>query len=232
MAIKQLNTTISQSPEGKSIAKIREIRGNSLVWNQLAQNGNFASSDNWVFQSANGSISNNAAKFTATAKYGMLRSTTLTLLPGHKYCIGLNITFTSNEVHFQMRNNTQSMASLDNAAISGRNSAIFTYNGLGTDVNYIRILDYATSDWAEITVKNVILIDLTLMFGAGNEPSTVAEFEALFPNPYYAYNEGKIISNKAEAIETTGFNQWDEEWENGSYNYNIWFNIVCMGIIL
>ena len=33
--------------------------------------------------------------------------------------------------------------------------------------------------------------DLTEMFGAGNEPSTVEEFRALFPLDYYAYNAGE-----------------------------------------
>ena len=54
------------------------------------------------------------------------------------------------------------------------------------------------------------------MFGAGNEPSTVAEFEALYPLPYYAYNAGTLVNNKATAIESVGFNQWDEEWEEGN----------------
>lgn len=67
-------------------------------------------------------------------------------------------------------------------------------------------------------VTDVVLVDLTLMFGAGNEPSTVAEFEALFNKPYYAYNAGQIINNNVEAYETVGFNQWDEEWENGQYD--------------
>lgn len=51
------------------------------------------------------------------------------------------------------------------------------------------------------------IIDLTLMFGAGNEPSTVAEFESMFPLPYYPYNPGTLISNDAETLETVGFNQ-------------------------
>jgi hypothetical protein len=38
------------------------------------------------------------------------------------------------------------------------------------------------------------VFDLTLMFGAGNEPSTVAEFQAFFPDEYYAYTEGEIKS--------------------------------------
>jgi len=60
------------------------------------------------------------------------------------------------------------------------------------------------------------VFDLTKMFGAGNEPSTVAEFEALYPLDYYDYTPTPIlINNAASGIETTGFNQWDEEWENG-----------------
>ena len=63
-----------------------------------------------------------------------------------------------------------------------------------------------------------IAIDLTQMFGAGNEPSTVEEFKAMFPFPYYAYNAGQIIDNKVEEYQTIGFNQWDEEWELGEYD--------------
>lgn len=62
------------------------------------------------------------------------------------------------------------------------------------------------------------IIDLTLMFGAGNEPATVEEFEAMFPLPYYDYNPGEIISNKTEQVNVVGFNQWDEEWEAGSFD--------------
>lgn len=38
------------------------------------------------------------------------------------------------------------------------------------------------------------LCDLTQMFGAGNEPTTVDEFRALFPNDYYAYNAGQQMT--------------------------------------
>lgn len=48
------------------------------------------------------------------------------------------------------------------------------------------------------TVDNLVVYpqvyDLTLMFGSGNEPSTVEEFEAIFPNDYYPYNAGEIVS--------------------------------------
>ena len=38
------------------------------------------------------------------------------------------------------------------------------------------------------------ICNLTRMFGAGNEPSTVEEFRALFPKDYYAYNAGQQMT--------------------------------------
>lgn len=39
------------------------------------------------------------------------------------------------------------------------------------------------------------LFDLTEMFGAGNEPTTVAEFRALYPNELYPYNPTNYVSS-------------------------------------
>jgi len=58
-------------------------------------------------------------------------------------------------------------------------------------------------------------IDLTDLFGAGNEPATVAEFTALFPDFPYYYNAGTLLPFKGTGLKVTGFNQWDEEWELG-----------------
>lgn len=39
------------------------------------------------------------------------------------------------------------------------------------------------------------------MFGAGNEPTTVEEFEAMFPEDYYPYNAGEIVSAGVTEVE-------------------------------
>lgn len=39
-----------------------------------------------------------------------------------------------------------------------------------------------------------------------------------FTKPYYAYNAGTLQSTKASKHKMVGFNQWDEEWENGRIN--------------
>lgn len=45
----------------------------------------------------------------------------------------------------------------------------------------------------DVKVK-IMIVNLTQMFGSGNEPSTPREFEAMFPNDYYPYNEGTLMS--------------------------------------
>lgn len=74
--------------------------------------------------------------------------------------------------------------------------------------------------YAPGSASNIRLYDLTLMFGAGNEPTTIEEFYKRMPQgvDINAYNEGEIIDGNYEAIETVGFNQWDEQWEAGTYS--------------
>ena len=51
--------------------------------------------------------------------------------------------------------------------------------------------------------------DLTLMFGAGHEP-TAEQFERMFPAESYPYSPGEIISGTTAAVELEGKNLWDD----------------------
>lgn len=78
--------------------------------------------------------------------------------------------------------------------------------------------------------KDIQVIDLTQMFGStiadyiySLEQATagagVAWFKKLFPNDYYAYNAGELLSVEGlQSHDTVGFNQWDEEWRAGYYD--------------
>lgn len=50
------------------------------------------------------------------------------------------------------------------------------------------------TDQDTCSILHPMICDLTEMFGAGNEPSTVEEFRALFPNDYYPYNAGQQMT--------------------------------------
>ena len=56
------------------------------------------------------------------------------------------------------------------------------------------------------TFDNINLFDLTAIFGAGNEPSTVEEFEAMFPDDYYPYSDQEVVHAGVETVESVGKN--------------------------
>lgn len=66
------------------------------------------------------------------------------------------------------------------------------------------------SDGSEfpVTGGTDMVFDLSAMFGAGNEPSTVAEFRSMFPEDYYPYNPGALISFPVHAVVKRGKNLW------------------------
>lgn len=84
-----------------------------------------------------------------------------------------------------------------------------------------------------VTLDNVKVYpqvhDLTQKFGStiadyiysleqSQEGAGVAWFKKLFPNDYYAYNAGELLSVEGlQSHDMAGFNQWDEEWVNGTY---------------
>lgn len=50
--------------------------------------------------------------------------------------------------------------------------------------------------------------DLTQMFGYGKEPRKIADFRALFPEPFYDYDPGIPMNYKGTGVKTVGFNQY------------------------
>lgn len=60
-----------------------------------------------------------------------------------------------------------------------------------------------------VSIEKIMLLDLTQMFGSGNEPSTPDDFakrlgySSIDDVPYIPYNEGEIVSSFAEGIKTT-----------------------------
>ena len=85
--------------------------------------------------------------------------------------------------------------------VSGIVEASENSDGKFTFGNRNNTYDYAVSDF--------MLIDLTKMFGAGNEPSTPEEFEALFLEDYYPYNEGTLMSIPVNEVRNRGYSNID-----------------------
>lgn len=206
----------SISDDGSALFK--KLLGKSLVWNQLS----YENSTLWTQYDFSTRLNYNTTLHEITIKPLNLSSNkdcdANLRIEGnnHKFVFKATIIADPEKIRLVRfyYNNTSDVINIANG--SGYVSAFLTQNVAGNRLVKFRATmkdDASSSD--VVTIKDAVCFDLTLMFGAGNEPSTVAEFEALFNKSYYAYNAGQIINNNVEAYETVGFNQWDEEWEVG-----------------
>lgn len=126
---------------------------------------------------------------------------------------------------------------------SAANNGLYLIPVVGGSENYemsLRDGEYAkicTSQYTDLIEARVysesycgacVISDLTKMFQAGNEPTTIEDFYARVATlgiDMYAYNEGEVIHCNTESIKSVGDNAWDEQWENGTINVNTGDNI-------
>ena len=174
------------------IAEYTKIKGNTLVWNQWARgDGQYIANGITWTDNGDGSFTANGTA-TALAGYQVLPNNFGIL--GHKYLLkGSPI---GSDSTYRMR------------MLSG-NISEFGYGRIFT-------LEYqapcAMQVMAGVSVNNLVfhpqIIDLTQMFGAGNEPATYEEFLRRKPKvaDEYAYNRGELVSMTADAVKTSGHN--------------------------
>lgn len=85
-------------------------------------------------------------------------------------------------------------------------------------INGVETRGTGTSTALTVTGGSDCVFDLTRMFGAGNEPATIAEFKALYPDSYYPYNAGELVSVNIDGVKAVGFNLFDGVIEAGGIN--------------
>jgi len=213
-----------------NLMNVQKIVGGTVAWNQYARELN---STYWRTENSTATYDNGIVTFTASARYGSVlpleNAYRPSIILGHKYLFagmfktavadadvayGLNV---GNRFYFGKND----ISTTDWVSIATIKSATVTA------LAQITLQDNSESGWGEVQGKNIMFIDLTQMFGStiadyiySLEQATagagVAFFRNLFPNDYYAYNAGELISVKTSAHVMRGFNQWDEEWEVGN----------------
>lgn len=122
-------------------------------------------------------------------------------------------------------------------SLTGENFKIIAFEAVPTSIDFAMIRQVTNSSkplslaispvkW-DIAVNEEVkirVINLTQMFGSGNEPTTPDDFakrlgySSFDDVPYIPYNEGEIASSFAEGIKTTGKNLWDENYSVGNLN--------------
>lgn len=167
-------------PSGAKMANVKSIGGKTIVWNQLNLNDK-----NSITRDGISFTNNKDGSWTITGTCSTSNGGSANVLiykfadkfvSGHKYLVKADKYFDENYG--------------------------FAINGATFPLKKAVIIDYAfnpvISVKDKVTVDNVTMrmniFDITQMFGAGNEPSTPKEFEAMFPADYYPYNAGELMS--------------------------------------
>ena len=180
---------------GKSIkdgrAYIKRIKGNSVVWNNKAK----------TFQAQDCELSENGNLLTITPQGdfpGVTTATPTSFVIGHKYiCVSYRL------------DGGRLMVNCD--GYDGDTNVVFT-----AQKGQIGAVIYDYYETEQFTITRPIIVDLTQMFQAGNEPTTIEEYNARKPivADEYAYNEGEVIHMNTESIKSVGDNAVSFEGES------------------
>ena len=186
------------------------LGGRNVKFNQLIINGNFDGTGNWSYYRCTISTSNNVATITSTGVDGNIYkpvSGAPKIIAGHKYYFSGEIKCGGSNSRIQFSaGNAQYL--YDYTGTNWKRFSRVIAGSISTK-DYIQYEVYAYGDGGVTQLRNAMCVDLTQMFGVGNEPS-VQGFESLFPDPYYAYTLSKYMNLVSDvSLKTTGKNLCD-----------------------
>ena len=185
---------------GKSIkdgaARIKRIKGNSVVWNNMVDLVNMPVDAAGVTATElDGRRIHLQGEFTGEGDRNLYVLDKHDVVVGHYYAVVLQGSKYYGIYGYRgiVTDPTDAAVVLATGTGSGLTLLPRTFIDTGTYVD-------------EIVIPQII--DLTLMFGAGNEPATIEEFYSLVPSgiDLFAYNEGEVIHCNTESIKSVGDN--------------------------
>lgn len=190
-------------PSGAKIGAVNKIGGRTIVYNQLFKTDNIDNgsitityADNIV--TINGTTSNNWVNFSGLDEK---------LNVVGKFYIKMIIIKNDDGLSFEYGWLNRSVYT-DNIT-SGSTSVICSQTssdlekGLSTGISWAENTGSITFNDVKIQIT---IVNLTKMFGEANEPTTTQEFESMFPNDYYPYNVGELMSMSVNEVEEVGKN--------------------------
>ena len=198
---------------------LKSKNGNTLVVNQLVQNGDFSSEDdNWTTINCSASVSNKVCSLSISSNtnYGFYQ-TVNNKVSNHIMLIAFDTVSTENQ---SVNINWGTLAtSFTSTTTKQRIFKIFATPSSGNNnLNFTGI----TTNGITLSLSNIVLIDLTQMFN-GDIPQDLLDNPSHFSwyyNGDLSYNAGTLVNASGVKLVSTSRQQWDEEWEQGSYDSN------------
>ena len=180
--------------------------GGLIEWNQLIRNGNFSNGIvDWDVYSGTGSVNDGVLAVTgAIGRHGVRGSTNMTSKINHKYFCGVSYISTA-QIEFNFiqlprvyGEPTNELTRIETILSCSADNVTFR-----TD-----IFPRTKNEVCDFSISNVVLFDLTQMFGEtkadeiyameqAEAGSGVAYVKSLFPADYYPYNAGEITTVSA-----------------------------------
>lgn len=187
-------------PTGAKLMSVKSVGGKSVVWNQMIPDSIIhvtvtidedVTEDKWISR---------------------IEADTSNIISAHGHkVLGKCVKDASNPTANVVVRFGDNNANISNGYESEHSTekGIYTLqSSVKNGALYYRAFAGATAGTYGFTLQ---LFDLTAMFGAGNEPTSVEEFENMFPNDYYPYNAGEIVSAGTTEIVEQGKNLFDLE---------------------
>lgn len=209
-----------------SYSNVHKIIGASVPIIQLVKNGNFADgTTDWVGTgAAQISASNNTLTLLSSRQYGRAQQE-LPTVAGHKYMLKYTIkgsTVASDSLFWSLTK-TSSGPSIQGISNVNLSTSFATYISIFTatdDCSYISLIDKRASDWDNVYVKEVNLIDLTQTFGTtvanrlyAIEQATagagIVKAKEILIKDYYPHNVTDFTHVKTSGKQNVGFNLFD-----------------------
>jgi len=174
---------------GNGAATVRSVQGASVVWNQLSKNDGVSNTTGLTRTfNANGSVTIDG---TSNAKGEFVIGDGVQVYKDHKYLVkGCPAGGSSTTYYMGI-----SVFVIDTGA-----GGIWTSGS--SAISHFKFFVKSEQTFSNVTFYPQ-LFDLTAMFGSGNEPTTVAEFEQMFPAAYYPYSAPTLKPVRIAGIAST-----------------------------
>ena len=190
-------------------ARVKAIKGNSVVWNQLWQ----SSKGTWFPTRVEVVDEDKIVKITATTYDGGKYYNNLKFFPiGHKAAITLNAKVKGTVLVGLYGGVTADQAYM--GALEGDGTSWQTYTIVQLTVNVPTFGVYISDngDSIEIDKESIRIVDMTKMFNAGNEPKSYEEYLERKPmniEDEYADNAGALVDMKVDSLISTSDNAYN-----------------------
>lgn len=192
------------------LAEIESIKGNTVVWNQ-----EFPEFSSALYLTND---SRTSFTFSGTIANGVYLSSGLAYLSLRKANSIINhIYYISAEIYVPKAADIKlgwygGQTSCGTAAAGSR--ARYSVITKATKADSALVGFTPDGSWTRgntFSISDIRCVDLTKMFGIGNEPTSVEEFNARCPKGILLseYNEGELINMKVDGIKSVGFNAFD-----------------------